>query len=104
MFPSIKNVDKKGVFVTEIRDEVAFLENELKKFAVVKKVYPSDTNFLLVRFADAGKIFQYLMNQRVIVRDRSKLELCQDTFRITAGTRMENETLLKALNNYSQTL
>jgi len=101
---ALKNVGKKESFVTKIMNEVAYLKDELKKYPVVQKIYPSDTNFLLVKFEDTSEVFQYLINQKIIVRDRSNLELCEGTLRITAGTRTENEKFLNALNQYTRTL
>ncbi len=73
------------------------MENLLAEFPFVVKVYPSDANFLLVKMHDARGIYEYLVEEGIIVRDRSKVHLCDDSLRITIGSSEENETLLKAL-------
>ena len=60
-------------------------------------VYPSEANFLLVRFDDAGFIYKYLVEKGIIVRNRSSV--IDNCIRITVGTRQENCKLLKALND-----
>ncbi len=69
----------------------------LTQFPFVVKVYPSDANFLLVKMHDARGIYTYLVERGIIVRDRSKIHLCDDSLRITIGTFEENESLLNAL-------
>jgi histidinol-phosphate aminotransferase len=71
----------------------------LKVFPFVEKVYPSDANFLLIKMHDAKGIYDYLVEEGIIVRDRSKVHLCANSLRITIGSSEENETLLKALKN-----
>ena len=79
------------------REKVIF---ELKKLPNVLNIFPSDANFLLVKFADARRIFDYLIEQKVIVRDRSKVILCEDSLRISIGSEEENHVLLNLLNQY----
>ena len=73
------------------------LINELNKLNIVQKIYPSDSNFLLVEFTDANKTYDKLINQQIITRNRSKL--VQNCLRITIGKTEENEQLLTALKN-----
>ena len=75
------------------------MEELLMEFPFVEKVYPSDANFLLAKMHDAKGVYDYLVEEGIIVRDRSKVHLCKDTLRITIGTSDENETLLNALKN-----
>jgi histidinol-phosphate aminotransferase len=63
----------------------------------VTKVFPSDTNFLFVKIPHARKLYEYLLTQGIIVRDRSTLELCEDSLRITVGTEQENTALVDAM-------
>ena len=79
------------------REKVIF---ELKKLPNVLNIFPSDANFLLVKFTDAKKVFDYLIEQKVIVRDRSKVILCEDSLRISIGSEEENHVLLNLLNQY----
>ena len=64
-----------------------------------EKVYPSDANFFLVRVTDANAIYHYLVQQGIIVRNRTNVALCNNCLRITVGAKAENEQLLKALRN-----
>lgn len=99
---AVGNVVRKEKFVNDIRKEIAFLRKKLSKIPLVEKIYDSDTNFLLVKFQNASRVFHFLTDKKIIVRDRSHLELCENTLRITAGTRSENEMLLNVLNKYTQ--
>ncbi|WP_340113986.1 histidinol-phosphate transaminase [Maribellus mangrovi] len=80
----------------EERGKVA---QELKKLPFVVEVYPSDANFLLVKMHDARGVYDYLVEEGIIVRDRSKVHLCTDSLRITIGVNEENNILLNTLNN-----
>jgi histidinol-phosphate aminotransferase len=72
---------------------------DLAELPFVLTVYPSDANFLLVRTTDARAIYEYLLKDGIVVRDRSKVELCEGCLRITVGTEKENDELLKALRD-----
>jgi histidinol-phosphate aminotransferase len=63
----------------------------------VQEVYPSDTNFLLVKIPNASQLYKYLLTQGIVVRDRSSLENCSDSLRITIGTEQENTQLVDAM-------
>ncbi len=63
----------------------------------VIQVFPSDTNFILVKIPKARELYEYLLSQGIIVRDRSALELCEDSLRITVGTEQENTLLVDAM-------
>ena len=88
---------QKEQWVTEIIEQRKKMEVELSTLSITKKVYHSDSNFLLVQVNEAVKTYQYLMNRGIIVRDRSNVTLCNDCLRITIGTPAENVRLLKAL-------
>ena len=71
------------------------LADKLEAFPFVKKIYPSDSNFLLVKVSDADMIYNSLIERHIIVRNKSReLDGC---LRITAGTRSENDRLLNEL-------
>lgn len=89
-----KEVDQ---WIDLLLDERNKMTNLLADFPFVQEVYPSDSNFLLVKMYDARGIYEYLMEEGIIVRDRSKVHLCEDSLRITIGTPAENETLVEAL-------
>ena len=69
-------------------------------YFLVEKVYPSDTNFLLVKIPKASELYRYLLTQGIVVRDRSSLENCADSLRITVGTEQENTQLVDAMANW----
>ena len=73
------------------------LAEVLREMPEVETVYPSDANFLLVKIVRAREVYQYLLTQGIVVRDRSKVELCDDCLRITIGTEQENTQLVDAL-------
>ena len=73
------------------------LSEDLLGLAIVKKVHPSDANFILVELEDATHTYNALVGQGIITRDRSKVTLCEGCLRITIGTPDENDTLLEAL-------
>jgi histidinol-phosphate aminotransferase len=77
------------------------LMEELAELAIVKKVYPSNANFVLAKVKDASHIYSTLVARGIIVRDRSRVELCEDCLRITIGTPSENEQLIQELKNIS---
>jgi histidinol-phosphate aminotransferase len=76
------------------------LSRDLAELPVVLNVYPSDANFLLVRTIDARGIYEYLLRDGIVVRDRSKVELCEGCLRITVGTEQENADLVRALRAF----
>jgi histidinol-phosphate aminotransferase len=73
------------------------LESSLNEISSVRKIYPSDANFILIRIDDAHEVYLKLIDSKVIVRDRSKVELCEDCLRITVGTEAENNQLTAEL-------
>ncbi len=94
--------DRKEKWIREILAGREFLLNQLPAFPMVEKIFPSDANFLLVRFRDARKVFHYLMDIGIIVRDRSSVPSCEGCLRITVGKPQENEALLHALKEYAE--
>lgn len=91
--------DQKNQWVNTIIEERSKLAEEIIKFPFVTKIFPSDSNFILVKMNDAKGIFNYLMDEGVIVRDRSKVALCEDSLRITVGNEEENKILIAKLEN-----
>ena len=78
--------------------------NMMKAFTLLpicEKVYPSDANFFLAKMTDAQAIYDYLVEKGIIVRNRTRIQLCHDCLRITIGTKSENIELLSALRQYS---
>jgi histidinol-phosphate aminotransferase len=95
-------VEQVNVMIRDIVQQRNALEETMQTLPVVQHIYPSDANFLLVKVTDPKAIYHYLLQQGIVVRDRSKVELCEGCLRITVGTPMENKALVNALKNYRQ--
>jgi histidinol-phosphate aminotransferase len=67
---------------------------------ICDKVYPTNANFFLAKVTDAQRIYDYLVSQGIIVRNRTRVQLCNNCLRITIGTRNENNELIGALRQY----
>ena len=87
-------------WVSTLISERERVAEELGKLEVVQKVYPSDANFLLVAVQNAADLYQKLVKNGIVVRDRSKVHLCADCLRITIGSPNENDQLLNALKTF----
>lgn len=77
------------------------LKEQLKQFGFVQTIHHSDANFILVKMTEARKVYNFLAGFGIIVRDRSKVLLCDDCLRITIGTPEENKQLIEVLKKYS---
>jgi histidinol-phosphate aminotransferase len=95
----IGQVNDMIVTLVNERQQMARLLSEMKE---VEQVYPSDANFLLVKFNDAASLYAYLVADGIVVRDRSNVEKCAGCLRITIGTPTENEKLIQAITKFNQ--
>lgn len=86
--------------ISLIMEERDHLMLSFRALPVCKEVFPTDANFFLARMTDADGIYRYLVNQGIIVRNRSKVALCGECLRITIGTKVENTKLLAAIRQY----
>ena len=84
-------------WLAQIRREREHVLPALAELPIVLKVFPTDANFVLVRVTDANRIYRYLIEKGIVVRNRTRVQLCRDCLRITIGTRQENNELLGAL-------
>ena len=84
-------------WVESILQERDRLSKALSELRLVKHIYPSDANFLLLRVSDANRLYAVLVEQGIIVRNRNNVSLCLGCLRITIGKTEENDILLKAL-------
>jgi histidinol-phosphate aminotransferase len=82
-------------------DQKQVINEELLNLPFVHFVYPSDANFILVKMKGAKHIYDYLSSKGIIVRNRSKVILCDDCLRITIGTPEENKQLINLLKSYT---
>lgn len=96
---ALANIDQVNEWIKITVAERDNLSKQLEALPMVKKVHPSDANFILVEVAEALKTYDALVDLGIIVRDRSKVALCEGCLRITIGTSTENETLLNALKS-----
>lgn len=95
---SIKEVNANIVNIVRQRN---WVHDQLQQFNFIKIIYSSDANFILIKTEDAAKLYQYLLLNGIIVRNRSNEPLCENCIRITIGTPEENETLVNTLKNYA---
>lgn len=94
---TLKNPLAAGKYLKIIETERTYLTRELNSLSFVSRVYPSDANFILFRVDDAGKRYSELLEQGIVVRNRSSLYGCENTLRVTIGTPEENLKLINAL-------
>lgn len=94
---AFENFEKTEKTISKIIAEREKLTANLAKNPLVTKIYPTDANFVLVRTKNANEIYQFLLDEKIVVRNRNKVELCAGCLRITVGTPRENEILLNAL-------
>lgn len=97
---ALNNVSLVNLWIKETLEQRDSLVLALKEFDFVLDIYPSDANFILVKTTNAKGIYDFLVQHGIIIRDRSKVELCEGCLRITIGTPDENKTLLSTLQQY----
>ena len=95
---ALDNADYKERMVRKIIANRASLRQQLEGLERVVKVHPSDANFLLAEVKEARQLYLELIAQKVIVRDRSQVVLCDNALRITVGTEDENRKLVKVVS------
>ena len=96
----LADTDIKDQWVNLILEQRNLLQLKLGRLRMVKNILPSDANFLMVKFEDPKAVFDFLIGKRIIVRDRSRVPLCEGYLRITIGTAEENLLLVSALNEF----
>lgn len=94
--------------LTIVKSEIELIVSERKKLmnafshlSLIQKVYPSDSNFILIKVAAADLLYYYLIKKGIVVRNRSNQPLCNNTLRLTIGTPDENILLINALNDFN---
>jgi histidinol-phosphate aminotransferase len=75
------------------------LSDALKEISFVETIYPSDANFILIKVDDALKRYNQLLEQKIVIRNRSKQHLCDNCLRLTIGTPLENKKLIEAFKS-----
>lgn len=99
----LQNEEARATEVDRIIKNRSILKNELSTLNMVKKIYRSDSNFLLVRFDDADKRYDQLIGKDIVVRNRTREPLCKNCLRITVGTKAENLKLIQTLRGLDKT-
>ena len=94
---ALQNQEKVAQEIKSIISEREQLVHRLQEIEIVKKVFPSDANFLLVQVDDANLRYQQLVKEGIVVRNRSNQILCENCLRFTVGTSDENEKLMDVL-------
>ena len=87
-------------WVTTLLQERRRLMEAFQLLPICEEVFPTDANFFLARMTDAQAIYDYLVERGIIVRNRSRISLCENCLRVTIGTKNENNELLAALRQY----
>jgi histidinol-phosphate aminotransferase len=83
--------------VQEIIKERKRMTSELNALSFVNKVYESEGNFVLVKMQEPGGVYNYLLGNGIVIRDRSRIQLCEGCLRFTIGTKEENRQVLELL-------
>ena len=94
---ALLNRDEVNNQITAITSERNQLIKDLEKLDIVDKVYASDANFLLVKVDNANLRYEQLLNNGIVVRNRSNQMLCENCLRFTIGTKEDNEKLITTL-------
>jgi histidinol-phosphate aminotransferase len=97
---ALKELEQVNEMIREIVDMRNELAKTFERMPLVEKVFPSDANFLLVKVSDAVGVYHFLLERGIVVRDRSKVTLCEGCLRITIGTEKENTILVDALIDF----
>ena len=97
VYKQVENVDQKNEWVKALLMERKKMMAALEALPLVKQIYPTDANFVLVKVDDANGAYKQLVDKGIIVRNRNSVTLCEGCLRITVGTPSENKQLLTAL-------
>jgi histidinol-phosphate aminotransferase len=92
---TLRNIEKFEKQLNEILSERNAMIQELKKLNMVREIYRTDANFVLVKVDYANQLYTTLVEQQLIVRNRNSV--VQNCLRISIGTKEENYKLLTAL-------
>lgn len=99
VYSELDNSEQKSNWVSELLNQRDYLTDEMKKVKFIQKIYPSDSNFILLKVDNAQKRYDQLVEKGIIVRNRNSVSLCNGCVRITVGTEKENQLLIEALHS-----
>ena len=97
---ALANTSFKKSSVSLLLAERTRLIESLGQIPEVLQIYPSDANFILVRFKNSNELFNYLISAKLITRNRSTVTLCEDSIRITIGLSEENDKLVDLISTF----
>lgn len=97
---SLRKANKKNEKVKQILQQRNILIDRLKQLNYVHTIFPTDANFILIQVDDAQKLYKYLIDKGIVIRDRSNVALCTQCVRITIGTDTENTQLIDAMKTF----
>jgi|WetSurSiteA1Bulk_404760.scaffolds.fasta_scaffold00954_6 histidinol-phosphate aminotransferase len=98
----LRDTTVKDSWIRMILEQREWLRTALMNFTFVRDILPSDANFLMVKFDHSGEVLAFLTARKIIVRDKSKVPLCEGCLRITIGSPEENKLLIGTLQEYSR--
>lgn len=98
---ALDNLESVNTMIHELVQEREKMAAAFAAMPYVETVYPSDANFILIKVPDANGLYQYLVAQGIIVRNRSNVLLCEGCLRITIGTEAENRELVEQVQTFS---
>lgn len=101
----LKALENKAVvdeWIAETLTQRDRLAASLEQLNFIEQIYPTDANFILVKVADANAVYKHLIGERIVVRNRSSVELCEGCLRITVGTASESERLITSLAKFKE--
>lgn len=93
----LKDLEKVRTEIELIKTERQYLIKQLEQIDFVKKIYPTDANFVLIQVDDANKRYEQLIAKGIVIRNRTKQVLCDNCLRLTIGTSEENKRLIDTL-------
>ena len=93
----LKDLDSVKEEIRKVKKSRQKLIDKLKDISIIETVYPTEANFVLVKVKDSTKIYNQLIEKKIIVRNRNTQPLCENTLRFTVGTKRENKLLIQAL-------
>lgn len=97
---ALENKDSVENTIAEIINEREKLIENLANLDIVTKIYPTDANFVLVKTVDANNVYRHLIDEKIVVRNRNNVEMCEGCLRLTIGTPDENLSLVNSLKKY----
>lgn len=96
----MQDLSRVNMWLSQILSERSKLMPAFADLPICEKVYPSQANFFLAKVKDANSVYNYLIDHGIVVRNRTRVNLCGNCIRVTIGTPAENNELMAALRQY----